>query len=108
MEALLEDPKIEELTFLHNLNKMEAKGMLANKPVGTWILYYTRDCSERIAYKAADKVVHIKVFRVSSGFSLKQDDKEAVALEVVIAKLEDEGKLRQQITQIEDTDEEDN
>ena len=108
MEALLEDPKMEELTFLHNLNKMEAKGMLANKPVGTWILYYTRDCSERIAYKAVDKVVDIKVFRVSSGFSLKQDDKEAVALEVVIARLEGEGKLRQQITQIEDTDEEDN
>ena len=108
MEALHEDPKMEELTFLHNLNKMEAKGMLANKPVGAWILYYTRDCSERIAYKAIDKVVHIKVFRVSSGFSLKQDDKDAVALEVLIARLEGEGKLRQQITQLEDSDDEDN
>ena len=117
MEALLEeslskgsineDPKIEEPTFLHNLNNLEAKGMLANKPVGAWILYYMPDCTERIAYKAVDdKVVHIKIFRVSSGFSLKQDDKEAVALEVLIARLESEGKLKHQITQLEDTDEE--
>ena len=108
MEAVREDTKVEELTFLHNLNKMEAKGMLANKPVGAWILYYTSDCSERIAYKAVDKVVNIKIFRVSSGFSLTQDDKEAVPLEVVITRLECEGKLKQQITQIEDSDEEDN
>ena len=39
---------------------------------------------------------------------LKQDDKEAVALEVVIARLEGEGKLREQITQLEDSDDEDN
>ena len=104
--SINEDPKIEELTFLHKRNKMEAKGMLANEPVGAWILYYTRDCLERIAYKAVDKVVHIKIFRVSSGFSLKQDDKESVALEVLIAKLKGEGKLKQQITQPEDTDEE--
>ena len=108
MEALLEDPKIEELTFLHNLNNMTAKGLLANKPVGAWILYYTKDCLERIAYKAVDKVVHVKIFRVSSGFSLQQDDKEGVALEKLIARLEDEGKLNHQITQLEDTDEEDN
>ena len=82
MEAVREDTKVKELTFLDNLNRMEAKGMLANKPVGSWILYYTSNCSERIAYKAVDKVVNIKIFRVSSGFSLTQDDKEAVPLEV--------------------------
>ena len=107
MEALFEDPKIEELTFLHNLNNMTVKGILANKPVGAWILYYNTDCLERIAYKAVDKVVHVKIFRVSSGFSLKQDDTEAVALEVLIARMEEEVKLNHQITQLEDTDEED-
>ena len=91
---------------MHNLNNMEVKGMLANKPEGAWILYYTRDNLERIAYKSVDKVVHIKIFRVSSGFSLKQDDKKAVALEVLIGDLETEGKLKDQITQYEDTDDE--
>ena len=105
-EVVEEDQEREELTFLHNLNNMEVKGMLANKPEGAWILYYTRDNLERIAYKSVDKVVHIKIFRVSSGFSLKQDDKKAVALEVLIGDLETEGKLKDQITQYEDTDDE--
>ena len=103
-----DDGDQKEFKFLHNIKKTEAKGMLFDKPEGTWILYYTKDTQEMIAFKAADnEVKYMKLISTPSGFVLKQDD-DPVELEELIFKLQGEGFLKKQLTDYEESgDEED-
>ena len=82
--------------------------MLFDKPEGTWILYYTKDTQEMIAFKAADnEVKYMKLISTPTGFILNQDD-DPVGLEELIFKLQGEGFLKKQLTDYEESgDEED-
>ena len=95
-----------EFKFLHNINKTEAKGILFDKPEGTWILYYTKDTKERIAFKANDKVEQMDIISKPDGFAFNQDD-DPVKMEELIYKLQGEGILKQQLTSYEYDESED-
>ena len=101
----------KEFKFLHNKNKNEARGILYDKPEGTWILYYTKDTQEMIAFKTKDEVKQKEIISKPSGFAFNQDD-DPVKLEELIYKLEGEGllKLEQQLSlsEYEESEEEDN
>ena len=103
-----DDGDQKEFKFFHNIKKTEARGMLFDKPEGTWILYYTKDTQEMIAFKAADnEVKYMKLISTPSGFVLNQDD-DPVELEELIFKLQGEGFLKKQLTDYEESgDEED-
>ena len=99
----------KEFNFLHNINKTEAKGILFDKPVGTWILYYTKDTKERIAFKDKDKVKQMEIISKPSGFAFNEDD-EPVKLEELIYRLQGQGVLKKQLSHFEneESDEEEN
>ena len=99
----------KEFNFLHNINKTEAKGILFDKPEGTWILYYTKDTQERIAFKTKDKVKQMEIISKPSGFTFNEDE-DPVKLEELIYRLQGQGFLKQQLSHFEneESDEEEN
>ena len=95
----------KEFNFLHNINKTEAKGILFDKPEGTWILYYTKDTRERIAFKTKDKVKQMEIISKPSGFAFNDDD-DPVKLEELICGLQGQGVLKQQLSHFENEESE--
>ena len=96
-----------DFKFLHNISKNAAKGILFDKPQGTWMLYYNEDNQERIAWKAEDKVRQVKIISAPSGFSLRKDE-EPVKLGILIYKLQEQGTLKKQVSQQEESEDEEN
>ena len=96
-----------DFKFLHNISKNAAKRVLFDKPQGTWMLYYNEDNQERIAWRAEDKVRHMKIISSPSGFTLRKDE-EPVKLGMLIYKLQEQGTLKKQVSQQEESEDEEN
>ena len=93
----------KEDKHFYNISKNEAKGMLSDKEKGTWILYYNKNREERLSFKEECRVAHIKLYRRDGGIAVHSTGGEIFPnLQKLILRLQEEGKLINQLTEKDD------
>ena len=91
----------ERLSRLTNRGMNEAKGIVSNLPKGSWLLFNDKNDAIKIAYKGQNTTKLRKVFQKENGFSLDEGSLTWTSLTKVIAKLQDDGTLTEEVDDYE-------
>ena len=97
------DPEAEKETenedqYFFNISQIEAKGILADKEKGTWILYFNKNREERLSFKNDTKVTRMKIYRRDGGVALHAAGDEVFPnLESLIFRLQQEKTINNQL-----------
>ena len=99
-DAAAEEDK-ERLSRLTKRGMNEAKGIVSNLPKGSWLLFNDKNDAIKIAYKGQNTTKLRKVFQKENGFSLDEGSGTWTSLTKVIAKLQDDGTLTEEVDDYE-------
>ena len=91
----------ERLSRLTKRGMNEAKGIVSNLPKGSWLLFNDKNNAIKIAYKGQNTTKLRKVFQKENGFSLDEGSLTWTSLTKVIAKLQDDGTLTEEVDDYE-------
>ena len=91
----------ERLSRLTKRGMNEAKGIVSNLPQGSWLLFNDKNDAIKIAYKGQNTTKLRRVFQKENGFSLDEGSGTWTSLTKVIAKLQDDGTLTEEVDDYE-------
>ena len=93
----------ERLSRLTKRGMNEAKGIVSNLPQGSWLLFNDKNDAIKIAYKGQNTTKLRRVFQKENSFSLDEGSGTWTSLTKVIAKLQDDGTLTEEVDDYEST-----
>ena len=93
-----EHENVETYPSIGMMSKVEASALLADQPVGSWILRENESGEKRISKKSSRKTAHIQLIEEDGMFYLTSC-RLKTTLEVLIQREQRQGRLGDQITQ---------
>ena len=91
----------ERLSRLTKRGMNEAKGIVSNLKKGSWLLFNDKNDAIKIAFKGQNTTKLRRVFQKENSFSLDEGSGSWTSLTKVIAKLQDDGTLTEEVDDYE-------
>ena len=91
----------ERLSRLTKKGMNETKGIVSNLKKGSWLLFNDKNDAIKIAFKGQNTTKLRRVFQKENGFSLDEGSGTWTSLTKVIAKLQDDGTLTEEVDDYE-------
>merc|ERR1711915_88641 len=99
-DDIVENTYEERYPCIGEMSSEEAGDLLKNKPDGSWILRDNESGEKRIALKKPGKIMHIRLFEHHGMYAVSKKDPKK-PLEELLHSMEEQGTLREQITERE-------